>query len=57
MSKSGYKLQMSNPSVMAIAHRGASEVAPENTLAGLRMAKELGFAGVEFDVMLADPGA
>jgi glycerophosphoryl diester phosphodiesterase len=36
-----------------IAHRGGGTLAPENTLAGLRKAKELGFAGVEFDVMLA----
>jgi glycerophosphoryl diester phosphodiesterase len=36
-----------------IAHRGGGTLAPENTLAGLRKAKELGYAGVEFDVMLA----
>ncbi len=36
-----------------IAHRGGGALAPENTLAGLRKAKERGFAGVEFDVMLA----
>jgi glycerophosphoryl diester phosphodiesterase len=36
-----------------IAHRGGGALAPENTLAGMRKAKELGFAGVEFDVMLA----
>ena len=36
-----------------IAHRGGGALAPENTLAGIRKAKELGFAGVEFDVMLA----
>jgi glycerophosphoryl diester phosphodiesterase len=36
-----------------IAHRGGGTLAPENTLAGMRKAKELGFAGVEFDVMLA----
>ncbi len=35
-----------------IAHRGGGKLAPENTLAGMRKAKELGFAGVEFDVML-----
>ena len=35
-----------------IAHRGGGALAPENTLAGLRKAKECGFAGVEFDVML-----
>ena len=36
-----------------IAHRGGGTLAPENTLAGLRKAKQLGYAGVEFDVMLA----
>ena len=36
-----------------IAHRGGGTLAPENTLAGMRKARELGFAGVEFDVMLA----
>ncbi|TAK66654.1 MAG: glycerophosphodiester phosphodiesterase [Betaproteobacteria bacterium] len=36
-----------------IAHRGGGTLAPENTLGGIRKAKELGFAGVEFDVMLA----
>jgi glycerophosphoryl diester phosphodiesterase len=36
-----------------IAHRGGGTLAPENTLAGVRKATELGFAGVEFDVMLA----
>jgi glycerophosphoryl diester phosphodiesterase len=36
-----------------IAHRGGGTLAPENTLAGVRKAKEMGYAGVEFDVMLA----
>ncbi len=36
-----------------IAHRGGGTLAPENTLAALRKAKALSFAGVEFDVMLA----
>ena len=36
-----------------IAHRGGGTRAPENTLAGMRKAKEMGYAGVEFDVMLA----
>ncbi len=35
-----------------IAHRGAPRVAPENTLASLRAAKELGAEWVEFDVCL-----
>lgn len=41
------------PYPRVIAHRGGGTLAPENTLAGLRKAKELGFGGVEFDVMLA----
>jgi glycerophosphoryl diester phosphodiesterase len=35
-----------------IGHRGAAACAPENTLAGLRMAKALGCRWVEFDVRL-----
>src|SRR6266581_5777671 len=43
------------PSV--IGHRGAAARAPENTLAGLRHAKALGCAWVEFDVRLTGDGA
>ncbi len=35
-----------------IAHRGASALAPENTLAALAMAADLGASWVEFDVAL-----
>ena len=35
-----------------IAHRGGGLLAPENTLAALRYAANLGLAGVEFDVKL-----
>jgi glycerophosphoryl diester phosphodiesterase len=39
-----------------IGHRGAAARAPENTLAGLRVAAELGAHWVEFDVMLSKDG-
>lgn len=35
-----------------IGHRGAAALAPENTLAGIRMAAECGVSWVEFDVTL-----
>ena len=37
---------------LIIAHRGASNLAPENTLASFRLAKELGADGIECDVQL-----
>ncbi len=42
------------PRVMG--HRGAAAVAPENTLAGLRIAAAMGMTWVEFDVMLSGDG-
>jgi glycerophosphoryl diester phosphodiesterase len=39
-----------------IAHRCGGALAPENTLAGLRLAARLGCGGVEFDTMLAADG-
>lgn len=39
------------------AHRGGGGLAPENTLAGIRLAARLGYRGVEFDVMLSADGA
>lgn len=39
-----------------IAHRGGGALAPENTLAGIRIAQRLGCRGVEFDVMLTADG-
>lgn len=38
------------------AHRGGGSLAPENTLAGIRLAASLGFKAVEFDVMLSRDG-
>lgn len=38
------------------AHRGGGSLAPENTLAGIRLAARLGFGAVEFDVMLSADG-
>jgi glycerophosphoryl diester phosphodiesterase len=38
---------------MIIAHRGASGLAPENTLAAFELALEIGVDGVEFDVQLS----
>ena len=40
-----------------IAHRGASRIAPENTLAAFRSAAEQGARWVEFDVSLLGDGA
>lgn len=39
------------------AHRGGGLLAPENTLAGIRLAARLGFRAVEFDVMLSGDGS
>lgn len=39
-----------------IAHRCGGALAPENTLAGLRVAADFGYHGVEFDVMLSADG-
>ena len=39
-----------------IAHRGGGTLAPENTLAGIRLAASLGYQAVEFDVMLSADG-
>lgn len=45
---------MSYPRI--IAHRCGGALAPENTLAGLRLAARLGCRGVEFDAMLSLDG-
>ena len=41
---------------LIVAHRGASAVAPENTLAAFQRAIENGAEGIEFDVRLAGDG-
>jgi glycerophosphoryl diester phosphodiesterase len=39
-----------------LAHRGGGTLAPENTLGAIRFGAQMGFKGVEFDVMLAGDG-
>lgn len=39
-----------------VAHRGGGVLAPENTLAAIRLARNMGFVGVEFDVKLTGDG-
>lgn len=45
---------MSN--ILIYAHRGASDVAPENTMAAFKMAKEVVADGIELDVHLTQDG-
>lgn len=47
---------MRSPLPRWFAHRGGGSLAPENTLAGIRLAARLGFKAVEFDVMLSGDG-
>ena len=44
------------PYPLIIGHRGASAVAPENTIAAFREAIAVGADGIEFDVRLASDG-
>ena len=44
------------PSPLIIGHRGASAVAPENTMAAFREAISVGSDGIEFDVRLTRDG-
>src|SRR5258708_22859596 len=39
-----------------VAHRGGGLLAPENTLSAIRLARNLGFVGVEFDVKFTADG-
>ena len=41
------------PYPRVVGHRGGGTLAPENTLAGIRKAAEVGLGAVEFDVMLS----
>lgn len=41
------------PYPRVLAHRGGGALAPENTIAAIRVALERGYCGVEFDAMLA----
>ncbi|MDA0224897.1 MAG: glycerophosphodiester phosphodiesterase [Proteobacteria bacterium] len=47
---------MNWPYPRIVAHRGGGKLAPENTLGAIRLGAEMGFHGVEFDVMLAGDG-
>lgn len=49
-------INMNDNAVMSIAHRGFSTVAPENTLAAFRLAKQKGFTYVECDVSFTKDG-
>jgi glycerophosphoryl diester phosphodiesterase len=49
-------LAMAAEKPLIIAHRGASGLAPENTLAAFRTAIEVGADGIEFDVQLTRDG-
>jgi len=44
------------PYPKVLAHRGGGTLAPENTLGAIRLGAQMGFKGVEFDVMLAGDG-
>ncbi|MBC7109187.1 MAG: glycerophosphodiester phosphodiesterase [Methanomassiliicoccales archaeon] len=50
------KLAVNNKLVQVIAHRGASSLAPENTLAAASLAAELGADMWEFDVRMTRDG-
>lgn len=50
--------KIGTPSLMprVIAHRGARQIAPENTIPALRAAKRIGATFAEVDVMLSADG-
>ncbi|MGB0865730.1 MAG: glycerophosphodiester phosphodiesterase [Granulosicoccaceae bacterium] len=47
---------LDHPGILAFAHRGDSQAAPENTLAAFRSAHDLGFRYFETDVHLSKDG-
>src|SRR3954468_3940898 len=47
---------MSSKPVIAVAHRGASAIAPENTVAAFDEAVRLGAKAVEFDLRMSADG-
>ena len=47
---------VARPVTLAIAHRGASFAAPENTMAAFQLAAEMGARAIELDVHLAADG-
>jgi len=51
-----YTPAMSSKPVIAVAHRGASAVAPENTVAAFDEAVRMGAKAVEFDLRLSSDG-
>ena len=48
--------QLATASPLIIAHRGASGLAPENTMAAFRLAVAMGADGFELDVQLSADG-
>lgn len=44
------------PAILNIAHRGGAKLAPENTIAAIRQAIELGVDMIEIDVILSQDG-
>jgi glycerophosphoryl diester phosphodiesterase len=44
------------PRPLLFAHRGLSSIAPENTMAAFKLARDMGMPGIEFDVHLTSDG-
>lgn len=52
MQKRNHNVRMNDHYFRTIAHRGASSLAPENTLAAFAYAIDMGFWGIETDIQL-----